>query len=113
VNSNGQSPASGVVGPSCSTSNCGKCFSVTNEGGFDGASIGGVGNTITVQIIDSCPSTSAFNFCKTEVPAEERCGSSSTNSLDIDQSAYVALTGENFGSGVPNLVISISAVSCP
>ena len=68
---------------------------------------------MTVQIIDSCPAESAYNFCKTDVPAAERCGSSSTNSLDIDQSAYQALTGRRFGGGVPNLNIAITPVGCP
>jgi hypothetical protein len=48
-----------------------------------------------VQIIDSCPSASAWNYCKTEVQANERCGSRSTNALDIDLRAYRALTGED------------------
>ena len=92
----GQNPVSSYVGPACPKNNCGLCYSVTNNGGFGGASIGGQGNQVIVQIIDSCPSVSAFNYCKTSVPVEERCGSSSTNSLDIDQSAYQALTGQAF-----------------
>ena len=59
--------------------------------------MGGVGNSITVQIIDACPSTSAANFCKTDVPSNQRCGDSGTNQLDIDRSAYMALTGQPFG----------------
>ena len=109
--SNGQSPVSGYEGPACPTTTCGECFQVCNEGGYDGASIGGVGNCITVQIIDACPSESAFNYCKTDVPDAERCESSSTNALDIDESAYQALTGQSFGSG-PNLEISITPSSC-
>ncbi|KAI9654326.1 MAG: hypothetical protein M1821_006642 [Bathelium mastoideum] len=97
-NCNGQTPKSGYSGPACPTTNCGKCYLVTNEGGYGGASVGGVGRSVTVQIIDSCPSVSAFNYCKTDVPADERCGSSSTNALDIDQNAYQALTGQSFGS---------------
>ena len=45
-----------------------------------------------------CPSTSAANFCKTDMPASQRCGDSGTNQLDIDQSAYMALTGQAFGN---------------
>jgi hypothetical protein len=85
---------------------------VCNEGGYDGASVGGVGNCITVDIIDVCPSESAYNFCKTDVPADERCGSSSTNSLDIDVSAYEALTGTAWTSSSPNLDVSIESSSC-
>ena len=51
--SSGQLPATGVVGPACPTTNCGKCFKVTNEGGFGGATIGGVGNSVIVQVIDA------------------------------------------------------------
>lgn len=102
---------SGYEGPACPKNNCGTCYTVTNLGGYGGDSVGGVGNSITVQIIDSCPSGSADNYCKTDVPADERCGSSSTNALDIDQSAYQALTGTPFGSG-PNLMISIAPSDC-
>lgn len=87
VLSDGQQPISGYEGPACPTTTCGECFQVCNEGGYGGASVGGVGNCIIVNIIDVCPSESAFNYCKTDVPAPERCESSSTNSLDIDQSA--------------------------
>lgn len=59
-----------------------------------------------------CPSESAFNFCKTDVPAPERCGSSSTNSFDIDQSAYLALTGTSWTTSSPNLMISVESSSC-
>ena len=93
---NGQSPAAGWVPPTCPKTNCGKCYTVTHTGGI-GSSVGGVGNSITVQIIDACPSTSAANFCKTDVPSNQRCGDSGTNQLDIDKSAYMALTGQPFG----------------
>lgn len=56
-----------------------------NKGGYGGAIVGGVGNCVTVQIIDACPSSSAFNYCKTSVPADERCGASGVN-------AYVSLS---------------------
>jgi hypothetical protein len=62
--------------------------------------------------LKSCPSESAYNFCKTDVPADERCGSSSTNSVDIDISAYSALTGTGWSSGSPNLLVNISPSSC-
>lgn len=65
-----------------------------------------------MDIIDACPSESAYNFCKTDVPADERCGSSSTNSLDIDESAYAALTGSGWTNSSPNLEISITSSSC-
>ena len=96
-NCNGQSPVGGYVPPSCPTSNCGVCYSVTNQGGADGGSASGVGQSVIVQIVDSCPSTNAYNYCKTDVPAEQRCESSS-NALDIDQAAYQALTGQPYGS---------------
>lgn len=106
-------PVPSYVAPSCPQTNCNQCFQVCNQGGYDGASVGGIGNCITVNIIDVCPAESAQNFCKTEVPAAERCGDGSTNSLDIDESAYQALTGTAFVSGgVPNLNINILPNSC-
>ena len=87
----------GYQGPPCPTSNCGICYRVTNQGGYGGAGIGGVGNSIVVQIIDSCPASHADNYCKTNVPGDERCAPG-TNALDIDESAYQALTGQPFGS---------------
>ncbi len=98
-NCNDQVPVAGYAGPSCPTSNCGICYQVTNQGGFDGGSIGGVGQSVTIQIVDSCPSQNAWDYCKTNVPAEQRCESSSLNALDIDQGAYMALTGQPIGSG--------------
>lgn len=95
-NCNGQTPILAAY-PECPRGNCGKCYKVTNNGGI-GSTIGGVGNSITVQIIDSCPSVSPENYCKTDMPLNQRCGDSSTNQLDIDQSAYMALTGQPFGS---------------
>ena len=97
---NGQSPVAGYVVPSCARGNCGQCYTVTHTGSV-GSSIGGVGNTITVQIIDVCPSTSAQNFCKTDMPANQRCGDPTTNQLDIDSSAYMALTGQPAGGVSP------------
>ena len=93
----GQSPVSGWIPPSCPTSNCGSCYTVTHTGSI-GSSIGGVGKSITVQIIDGCASTSPSNYCKTDVPSTQRCGDSGTNQLDIDTSAYMALTGQAFGN---------------
>jgi hypothetical protein len=88
---NGQDVVTGYQGPACPKGNCGTCYRVTNRGGYGGAGVGGVGNSVVVQIIDSCPSVSAYNYCKTSVPAEERCGAG--NSLDISLDAYLALTG--------------------
>lgn len=67
---------------------------MTNTGGYGGSSVGlaRVENVI-VQIIDACPANNAYNFCITAVPANERCGDASTNSLEIDTSAYQKLTG--------------------
>lgn len=93
----GQSPIAGWTPPSCPKSNCGKCYSVTHTGSI-GGSVGGIGNTITVQIIDACASTSASNYCKTDMPSTQTCGDSGTNQLDIDTSAYMALTGQAFGN---------------
>lgn len=107
----GQSPVLGYMAPVCPRGTCGQCYTVTHTGGI-GGSTGGVGNSITVEIIDVCPSTNAANFCKTDMPASQRCGDAGTNQLDIDQSAYMALTGQAFGNG-PTLMISISPSCCP
>lgn len=94
----GQTPVSGYQGPSCPHNNCGNCYSVTNQGGMDGGSVGGVGNTVMIQIIDSCPSQNAFNYCKTDIAENQRCEAMGVNALDIDQAAYQSLTGQPFGS---------------
>lgn len=46
------------------------------------------------------------------MPADERCGSSSTNSVDIDVGAYSALTGTGWSGSSPNLLVSITPSSC-
>lgn len=94
----GQFPRDGYIPPQCPRGNCGMCYKVTNIGGYNGSQIGGIGNSIIVQIIDSCPSANAWNFCKTNVPEDERCCSRATNAMNIDQSAYGALTGQDFGN---------------
>lgn len=94
---NGQSPQNGYMPPRCPRGNCGLCYRVTNKGGHKGAAMHGIGKSIIVQIIDSCPSTNAANFCKMNLPASERCESRNTNQLDIDKSAYKALTGQEYG----------------
>jgi len=97
----GQKPKSGYGAPACPTQNCGLCYKVTNTGGYGGSQIGGVGNYVIVEIIDSCPNVHAGNFCKTDIPKNERCNDYETNQLDIDQSAYQALTGQPFGVSFP------------
>ncbi|MCJ1421175.1 hypothetical protein MMC32_007537 [Xylographa parallela] len=109
-----QSPAGDYAGPACPRANCGVCYQVTNLGpyGSGAPATAAVGaRSVVVQIIDSCPSTSAWNFCKTDVPSDERCGSAGTNSLDIDLGAYRALTGGAWDNS-PNLDILIQAVAC-
>ena len=59
--SNGQSPVAGYEGPSCPTTTCGECFQVCNAGGYDGASVGGVGNCITVNVIDVFVTSSSID----------------------------------------------------
>lgn len=71
----GKSSVHSYVPPQCPKGNCGMSQKVTNMGGHKGASIGGMGNSIIVQIIDNCPSVNAWNFCKSEIPENERCSS--------------------------------------
>lgn len=92
----GQSAGPNYSAPGCPKSNCGKCYKVTNDGGI-GGTVGGIGKSIIVQIIDACPAASAYNFCKTDMPLNQRCGDSGTNQLDIDVSAYMTLTGQAYG----------------
>lgn len=70
--------------------------------------------SVIVEIVDACPASHAANYCKSLVPADQRCGSSETNSLDIDAKAYKELTsgdrggGMDFAPGMPNLRINIT-----
>lgn len=101
-----QSDIPTYIAPSCPQSYCGptpQCYNVTNQGSIGGApgspgTLGSGTNSVTVQIIDVCPFEHAQNFCKTQTPANERCGDPSTNSLDIDTSAYEALTGAPYAN---------------
>ncbi|MCJ1267872.1 hypothetical protein MMC22_007758 [Lobaria immixta] len=93
----GQSPMAGYRPPQCPKCNCGTCYKVTNRGGHRGAKIGGIGKSIIAQIIDSCPSVHPENYCKTDMAADERCTSKTMNQLDIDKTAYRALTGQDHG----------------
>ena len=46
-----------------------------------------------------------MNYCKTDISANQRCGDGSTNSLDIDETAYESLTGTGY-----NDTVSVPAV---
>ncbi|KAI4149152.1 MAG: hypothetical protein L6R39_002589 [Caloplaca ligustica] len=97
----GQVPISAYVPPSCETNRCGQCYQVTNQGGR-GGDASGVGQSIVVQIIDACPATNAWNFCKTDVPdLAQKCMDPGTNSLDIALEAYTGLTGQSYASVKP------------
>lgn len=62
-----------------------------------GGTASGVGKSITVQIIDACPATNAWNFCKTDQPdPRQKCMDPGTNSLDIEVMAYTELTGASY-----------------
>lgn len=94
---------------------CGQCYTVKCTGSLDGETSGScTGNTITVQIIDACPSTSPYNYCKTSqfggnIPPQECCSASGVNALDISQNARGALSSFN-----GNLNIDIEGpVACP
>lgn len=115
VTQNTTTPYPGYNGPDCPHTNCGLCFRVTTTG-YLGADVAPAGRNITVQIIDSCPSTNALNYCKANapysVPANQRCGDAGTNQLDIDTAGYKALTGKEWTSSSPNLIIAITPVEC-
>ena len=98
----GQYPSSNYIPPSCPPGavRCGTCHRVDNIGTYGSAPSSQIYGTVTVQIIDACPAGNAQNYCKTDVPADERCGSNETNSLDIDVGAYRGLTAGMMGGGV-------------
>ena len=88
--------------PQCPRKYCGCTYHVMNMGALSQSSspgqVQGVGSkNIVVQIVDACPSTHPQNFCKTNIPTNQRCMDPTSNQLDIDQSAYLALTGVPFG----------------
>ena len=81
---------------------------MTNQGAIPGTgSVTGIGNSVVVQIIDSCPQTNPQNYCKTDMAANQRCQDANTNQLDIDNSAYEALTGQTFGSVSTTVPLSV------
>ena len=103
----GQYPGSNYVPPSCPPAavQCGTCYRVDNIGFYDlSPSNDGdddrVYGSVIVEIVDACPAGNAQNYCKTRVPADERCGSNRTNSLDIDVRAYKNLTAGGTDGGV-------------
>ncbi|MCJ1291579.1 hypothetical protein MMC34_003124 [Xylographa carneopallida] len=130
MNCSGTTNLEGYQGPNCPTSKyCGTptCYKVTNVGAFNHgtfASGGAIstGRSITVKIIDVCPTYHAQNYCailsdKSLMNLEQHCESSSTDSLDIDTNAYAALTGKKGSqqhvNGDANLNINILPTPCP
>ena len=106
---NGQAPPPTYTGPACPSSNCGTCYRVDNLGPYDSYTNDTVYGSVVVEIVDACPAGHALNYCKTDVPRDERCGSNRTNSLDIDVHAYNKLTnGVDWSVGQPNLRINIT-----
>ncbi|KAI4186613.1 MAG: hypothetical protein L6R41_003370 [Letrouitia leprolyta] len=88
--------------PFCPGAPCGKCYTITNKANQ---------KKITVQIIDACPADTAWNYCKAPaVEPSQRCADPNTNQVDIDESAYPALSdGQSYQSGsTPNLQIEIT-----
>ncbi|KAL8720507.1 MAG: hypothetical protein Q9225_002629 [Loekoesia sp. 1 TL-2023] len=85
------------IAPFCPGAPCGKCYTITNKAN---------NKKITVQIIDSCPADTAWNYCKAlasnpsdNVSADQRCADPNTNQVDIDESAYPFLTdGQSYQS---------------
>ena len=86
----GQYPSSNYIPPSCPPAavKCGTCYRVDNIGPYGSSSNDQIYGTVIVEIVDACPAGNAQNYCKTKVPADERCGSNQTNSLDVDVGAY-------------------------
>ena len=96
----GQYPSPNYIAPSCPPAavKCGTCHRVDNIGPYGSSTNDQIYGTVIVEIVDACPAGNAQNYCKTKVPADERCGSNQTNSLDVDVGAYRNLTlGMNGG----------------
>ncbi|KAL9019918.1 MAG: hypothetical protein Q9185_002860 [Variospora sp. 1 TL-2023] len=84
------------IAPRCPGAPCGKCYTVTNKANQ---------KRITVQVVDACPKDTAWNYCKAlatnpehNIPASGRCADPNTNNVDMDLSAYPALTGQSYQS---------------
>ena len=91
------------MGPSCPPAavKCGTCYRVDNLGLYGSTTSNNtIHGSVIVEIVDACPAGNAFNYCKTDVPPQERCGSNQTNSLDIDVSGYRELTKDDGGFAV-------------
>ena len=90
----GQYPSTDYVPPFCPLGavQCGICHRVDNIGFYGSSTNDHIYGSVIVEIVDACPAGNAQNYCKTDVPADERCGSDQTNSLDIDVRAYQNLT---------------------
>ncbi|KAI4133104.1 MAG: hypothetical protein LQ338_000369 [Usnochroma carphineum] len=95
---------SNYLAPQCPGAPCGTCYTITNKAN---------GNKVTVQVVDACPSDTAWNYCKAlasnpmdDVPANQRCADPNTNQVDIDVSAYPALTDGQSYSAVSLCVMS-------
>lgn len=108
----GQYPSPNYVPPSCPPAavRCGTCHRVDNIGPYGPSANETVHGSVVVEIVDACPAGDARNYCKTDVPADERCGSDRTNSLDIDVGAYKNLTGGMDG-GVAWDTVSLAVFS--
>ncbi|KAI4202340.1 MAG: hypothetical protein LQ348_001512 [Seirophora lacunosa] len=84
-------PNYSYIAPGCPDAPCGRCYTITNNANQ---------KKITVQVVDACPKDTAWNYCKAlatsptdNIPANQRCADPDTNQVDIDVSAYPALTG--------------------
>lgn len=90
----GQYPSADYVPPFCPPGavRCGICHRVDNIGFYGSSANDQIYGSVIVEIVDACPAGNAQNYCKTDVPADERCGSDQINSLDIDFRAYQNLT---------------------
>ena len=93
------------------------CLKVTSFGLLGGEGTPFTSGSVIVRIIDSCPAGHPKNYCKVnQVPIYQRCGDYRVNQLDIDGTAYKALTGRDGWTqdgGFPNLSIYVEKFACP
>ncbi|KAI4160773.1 MAG: hypothetical protein LQ342_005486 [Letrouitia transgressa] len=73
------------IAPDCKKAKCGTCYDVRNKAN---------NKKIVVQILDGCPSSSAWNYCKTGIDPASKCMQPNLNALDIEKDAYSKLSDD-------------------
>ncbi|KAF8589293.1 hypothetical protein K439DRAFT_1333077 [Ramaria rubella] len=98
-NCDGHGDCINCTGPPCvGQGTCGQCFNIKCTGSLEGETSGScTGNTITVKVVDACPSEHPENYCKTiefggTVPDNGACRAPGVNQFDIATTARSTLS---------------------